>query len=235
LIAVAAVSIIVAVVSLVTCAGKLGNPSLDNLVKDDAEKVVKSLEGFEIVKLYDTTYYTPANMKDTISSAAKAFDDGSRNAANKAKENIAKQNPWAVSLRYEEEEPGKFRALKLEQIQGEINPSMVVYVTYRVLNNPTTEDIYKIAKDVVQIDKITFGSDPTQAGESNYGQNIYCFGTGEGPGTTINIRVDKLDDVYEIMIIVYNMDEVKTKTIESAKDANANRKEYFRGETSFPK
>ena len=237
--AVALIGIIVAIVAFVTCSGNSGKPNLDSLVKDEPEKAAKFIENLEVVKLYGSAYYTPEDMKDLVSKAEKAFDDGSRNAANKIADDIKEKKPWAIGL-FKEAKTGDedgyldLKSQKLVNLQDNANPSEAAYLTYRILESPTAEDIYKIAQEVAEVKELTIGSDPTQEAEDYYGQNIYFVGTGEGNGTDIYVRVDKLDDVYEIFVRVFNNDEIEGRGIKFIDNTRQNFDTYFKDEATFP-
>lgn len=237
--AVALIGIIIAIVALVTCSGNSGKPNLDSLVKDEPEKVAKYIENFEVVKLYGSAYYTPEDMKDLISKAEKAFDDGSRNAANKVADDIKEQSPWAIAFCQEERTSGEdnyrdFKNLKLVNIKDNGNPSEAIYLTYRTLDDPTPEDVYKIAQEVTEIKELTIGTDPTNDAQKYYGENVYYVGTGEGNGTELYVRVDKLDNVYEIMVRTFNSDEIEGKGVKYIDNTRQNFDTYFKDEATFP-
>ena len=225
---------------VLTSAVNSSRVSLDTLVKAEPEKVAQYIEDLEVVKLYGNAYYTPSNMKDTVSKANKAFDEGSRNAIGKVREDIAELSPWAIAF-YEEEKVAedngyrKLKNLKLANIQGNGNPSEAMYRTYRVLENPTPEDLYKIALEVAEINELTIGSNPTQNAEEDYSQNVFYVGYGQGPNSLVYVRANKLDDVYEIAVCVFNTDELKSKGIEFLDNTKADFDEDFKNEDKFPK
>lgn len=232
---------IIALVAFVTCTAiNASKINLDTLVTEDPEKVAKYIEDLEIVKLYGDAYYTPSNMKETASKANKAFDEGSRNAIGKIRDDIEELSPWALAF-FEQEKAAdddgyrKLKNLKLANIQDKGNPSEVIYRTYRVLEDPTPEDLYKIAQEVAEIDELTIGSNPTQQAEEDYSQNIYFAGYGEGPNSLIYVRMNKLDDVYEISVIVFNADELKGKGVRFLDNAKRDFNDDFKNEDKFPK
>lgn len=224
---------------VLTSAVNSSRVSLDTLVKAEPEKVAQYIEDLEVVKLYGNAYYTPSNMKDTVSKANKAFDEGSRNKADKLVDDIKEMRPWAIGFFKEGKTEGEngyrpYDNLKLASIQEGADPTEAVYYTYRVLEDPSAEDIYKIAREVAQIDEISIGVGPTQDGEHYYGQNVYYVGYGSGPGTTLYLRVDKLNNVYEIAVYAFNNDEVKGEAISIVDKAKKTFDDNFKSKETFP-
>ena len=237
--AVALIAIVIALVAFVTCSANGGKPNINRLLTDEPEKVSKYLENLEIIKLYSNAYYTPEDMKDTVKKANAAFDNGSRGDAKKVAEDVEKMKPWAIALfgKGDVDKDGyvELNSLKLVNIDKQANPCTATCLTYRVLDDPTPEEILKIAQEFTTIDEITFGTDPTREGERFYGENIYYVGVGKGPDADVRIRVDKLDDMYELMINVYSTDELKGEKLKTIEEFNDKFDTNFGGKVTLPK
>ena len=232
---IAAAFLIVAVVALVTCDGRSGVVNLDELVKEDGDTVAEQLQDYEIAQAHGNLYYTQSDMKDLIESASVAFESYSQNSIDKIAEDIEDQKPWAVAI-FEQNDELHFEDLKTSEIKGTDGPTEALYRTYRVLDDPSAEDIYNIARKVVEIDSLDLGFDPTEEGKDYYLPTTYCFGYGEGPDTIVSIWVGKLGDVYEISVSVYNTNKVEGSVVDDyVSNFRNNFNTYFNTAESFSK
>ena len=183
-------------------------PNLDNLVKGDPQKAYETIEGFEPVKIYNNTAYTPDYMKDTVKLCNQNYADDEKGDASKLPQDLNEQKVWSMSF-YEDASSDKVDNLTIRDLKSKRNPSQVIYTTYRTIKDATPADIVKVVQEVASVKSATLGYDPTKEGINSFGNFIYCYGFGEGDGTIVRIRADKLGDNYEIMVYVYNPDEVK--------------------------